>query len=460
MNEILIDYKQHEKMMFFIIWALAAGIAASALFLPFPTFISVSVLDYLRRVGRWVSLGCCVGLLGYFIGLGFHNGLWRHGIKYAFAHTVLEARLRKQMIEAGLYIGVMVNGTKMAKLGRISINFDKLLQRGTVKIENHIKYHEKFDDLNISAALGRRWVLDMQNFDDSADNIIFEFSDASMNWRFYFNSRKGARKIFDKYLENYRLLIDKRTMNNLPLSHFLLTSSTGGGKTYAVYTLVYVMLHWKPYARPELYFVDMKGSSLMVLGDRMGVDTATNTDEVLVLLDRLYAILEDRKAELAKKLKTGAIDRDYRDFHMKPVIIIFDEFLDFAEDLAAMPAADRRPIEKKLGSIVRLGRQLGVFLWVLCQQSRAEDIPTKIRNNMIFTAVLGNPPPTTYQTAFGMQKVTTHKLGRGSGLYVYQGLTQKPTRLDFPTFGRDFDIVKEICAASGASRKPRKHPLV
>lgn len=460
MNEIVIDVKKHNKRMLFIVWALAAGIAALALFLPVPTFLPVSVLEYMRRVGRWVAFGCVVAFIGYFVGVGFHHGLWRHGIKYAFAHTALEARLRRQMVEAGLYIAVMVNGVKMAKLGRIGITFDKRLQCGTVFIENHIKYHDKFDDLDISAALGRRWVLDMQYFDDSEDNIIFEFSDASADWRFYINSRKEAEKIFDKYLKNYYLVIDKRFMNNFPLSHILMTASTGGGKTYAVYTLVYMMFHWEPYARPELYFVDMKGSSLMVLGDRMGVDTATNTDEVLALLDRLYAILEDRKVELAEKLKTGAIDRDYRDFHMKPVIMIFDEYLDFAEDLAAMPAADRRPIDKKLGSIVRLGRQLGVFLWVLCQQSRAEDIPTKIRNNMIFTAVLGNPPPTTYQTAFGVQNVTTHKLGRGSGLYIYQGLTQKPSRLDFPTFGRDFDIVNEICAASGVSRKPRQHPLV
>ena len=83
---------------------------------------------------------------------------------------------------------------------------------------------------------------------------------------------------------------------------------------------------------------------------------------------------------------------------------------------------------------------MGFFLWVVMQKSDSADIPTAIRDNLIWKVVLGSATNTTYLTCFEhAADLPKRKFGPGQGLYSYQGLTLKPQITSFPTL--KFDIL-------------------
>ena len=100
-------------------------------------------------------------------------------------------------------------------------------------------------------------------------------------------------------------------------------------------------------------------------------------------------------------------------------------------------------MEDELLEVVLMGRELGCFIWIMCQKSDSTDIPTKIRNNMIWSCALGMPPATTYQTIFGHSAdIPVRRLTAGQGFHTFQGLTRMPSRIDFPHVRKGFKVEK------------------
>ena len=292
------------------------------------------------------------------------------GLRYAWKHYVLVLRLRKELLNAGIYTTRKIGVEKVAVIPWITVDFAPDFRSGIVYIKNSIQFHNKLSEIDISSALGG-YVVEQAYLTDNEDHYYYEFYDAHYDKRLEFQEYSDS-------LGDYELFIDRDT--TLPLTHQLLVGQTGSGKSYALFGYILQMLGKQiPY---HLYFADPKESSIALLGERVSPDnTASDFEGIVSLLERFVFQMEKRQVEIKERLST-MIDGDYRDFGLSPHLLIFDEFSAFSQRLAEKDKKQRDHVSSLLAQIVLKGRQSGFFLWIVMQQSGSNSIPTFIRDNL------------------------------------------------------------------------------
>lgn len=359
------------------------------------------------------------------------------GIKYAWKHYKLVLGLRKHLLDAGIYTTKKLGAVKWAKIPWISVDFAPDFKSGTVWIENSIKFNEKLNSIDISPSMGR-YVVEQVYLTDDENHYRFEFYDSSLERRLAFDSFEAFKSHSD-LMGKYELFIDSYT--SLPLTHQLIAGQTGSGKSYALHGyLLQMLLKPIPY---HLYFVDLKDSSIALLGGKLSPETtAVDFDGAVELLETIGSQMQERQKQM-KRLLSQKIDGDYRDFDLSPLILIFDEFADFSVLLQSKDKKIRDHVTSLISSIVLRGRQSGVFLWCVMQQAGSNNIPTFIRDNLPWKVVLGNAEDQTYVTAFGAgADIPLRKMEAGDGVFTYPAVANKPRLCEFPTL--DFDILSAL----------------
>lgn len=368
---------------------------------------------------------------------------FRRGLRYAVLHAYMIYKIKTAFLETPGYSVDLSN--QEADLPCIRAEFSPNLASGTIKIQNHIKYNGLLEKVNLSPALGRYVIVERPYLCDDENWYIYQIENSHVEWRFTFSDYQEFKRYCLKQ-ELYTFFIDKR--GSLPLCSMLLVGETGTGKSYTLYTLVLQLLSWR--IPPVLYFADPKNSGLNVMGDRISPQrNAEDIKDIIELLERFYASMQRRKAELKELLKEK-LDADYRHWHLKPHILIFDELAAFQAVVNTFDKATRDRVAMILRNIVFQGRQLGFFLWSIMQKSDAKDIPTAIRDNLPWKVVLGLAEDTTYMTAFEHSAdLPKRNFGLGEGLYTYSGRTREPKVISFPTL--NFDI---LAATEEAVKRP------
>lgn len=358
------------------------------------------------------------------------------GIRYAFAHTKMVRNVKTALLDAGYYYQKQYSNEEIvAVLPKVKVEFDKDLLGGKLYIRNNLLIQKKLEDKDISSALGD-YICEEQYTTNDKNWFVYEFVNANVDNQLEFNSYNGF-VAYTKQFGSYRLCLDKR--NVVTVTSTLLSGVTGSGKTYALYSMVLQSLNWK--IKPEFYFADPKGSSFAVFGKKVAPQqTAENIEDIIALLKEFCQKMEVRKKQLKKRLEQR-LDSDYRAFNLPAMIFVIDEFSSFQSAINTMDKKTRDQVAMYLRSIVLQGRQLGALIWFVAQKADATDIPTAIRDNLIFKCVLGNAPQTTYLTTFEVgANLPKRKFKEGQGLYSYQGLTRQPQIVSFPTL--NFDINK------------------
>ena len=361
------------------------------------------------------------------------------GLKYAWKHYVLVLRLRKELLDAGIYTTRKIGVEKVAVIPWVTVDFALDFRSGRVYIKNSIQFHDKLAKIDISSALGG-YVVEQAYLTDDAEHYYFDFYDARYDKRLVFHNF-GEFKAYSDSVGDYELFIDRDT--TLPLTHQLLVGQTGSGKSYALFG--YILQMYEKQIPYNLYFADPKESSIALLGERISPDnTASDFDEIVALLEHFVSGMEERQAEIKERLST-MIDGDYRDFGLSPHLLIFDEFSAFSQRLAEKDKKQRDHVSSLLAQIVLKGRQSGFFLWIVMQQSGSNSIPTFIRDNLPWKVVLGNAEDQTYVTAFGAgTDIPLRKLGVGEGVFTYPTVANKPKLCSFATL--DFNILDALRA--------------
>lgn len=397
--------------------------------------VSPNMAELCRRCGVWLyAIGgfiCVTCLLAWSI----RHQLYK-GVRYAFTHAALIRGIEWALLETGTDYSISIDD-KFVDLPPIKLELSKDLSQGIVRIRNHIKYDGKLESVNLSSMLGK-YIVENSYLSDDENWYIYEFADSSVDNQLVFHSYKEFAEYAQK-CGDYQLFMDKKS--HVPLSSLLLVGATGSGKTYALYGLIYQLINWC--VKPVLYFADPKNSSLCVLGKRLAPQrTAGTTEEIIAQLEEFHRQMMVRKEELQTKLEEK-LDADYRYWSLPAYIFVFDEFAAFQSVIATMDKKQRDKVSMLLRNIVLQGRQLGFFLWVVMQKSDSTDIPTSIRDNLIWKVVLGSATNTTYLTCFEhAADLPKRKFGPGQGLYSYQGLTIKPQITSFAHL--DFDILGAI----------------
>lgn len=373
-------------------------------------------------------------------------GLWalrnrmdRGGARYMWKHYKLVLRLRKQLLEAGIYTTRKFGAAKWAEIPWVTAEFAPDFKSGRVYIKNSIQFHDRLGRMDISPSLGK-YVVEQAYLSDDGNHYYFDFYDSSLGRKLSFGSLEEFRA-YSGSLGAYELFIDGCT--RLPLTHQLVVGQTGSGKSYALLGYALQML-LKP-VKYHLYFADPKESGIALLGGLVSPETTAGSfGGIVALLETFVARMHERQQQM-KALLPGRIDGDYRDFGLSPHVLLFDEFADFSLLLQTKDKKQRDYVNHLVAEIVLKGRQGGFFLWVVMQQAGSNNIPTFIRDNLPWKVVLGNAEDQTYNTAFGAGvEIPQRKMAPGEGVYTYPAAADKPRLCSFPALG--FDILGALGA--------------
>lgn len=159
--------------------------------------------------------------------------------------------------------------------------------------------------------------------------------------------------------------------------HSLIVGGTGSGKSFFILGKIVSYLSLTPQA--ELYIIDPKKADLSLLRFIEGMEdrVVIEPNQIAKMLREVVEIMEDRYKTYFNDI--SAFGKDYTDFGLSPVILIFNEFSAFIHSV------DKKLSKEVLDyifTIVMKGRQAGVIVEILMQRPSADDLPTNIRAQM------------------------------------------------------------------------------
>lgn len=222
--------------------------------------------------------------------------------------------------------------------------------------------------------------------------------------------------------------------------HSLIVGGTGSGKSFFILGKIVSYLSLTPQA--ELYIIDPKKADLSLLRFIEGMEdrVVTEPNQIAKMLREVVEIMEDRYKTYFNSIE--AFGKDYTDFGLPPVIVIFDEFSAF---LHSVDKKLSKEVLDYIFTIVMKGRQCGVFFECLMQRPSADDLPSNIRAQMGFKAGLGNMDKIGYNMIFDTNNIEYKTVTeRGGGYIQIDGTHTAPVYFETPYIDKDFDFIKEI----------------
>lgn len=374
------------------------------------------------------------------------------GFKYAFKHYFAVLKIRKMFLDSNYFVNRIYLGRKVSE--PLKVKFEIISEdEAILYIENHLKFDNKLDGARIGSALGD-YIVENDYISKDNNYYVYELVNVkTMNLQNEFKTYEEYKNWCLSDVNQYQLKIDDRL--TLDFGHFLIVGRTGSGKTYGLYHLL-LQAYIKPLkVRSKFHYCDPKGSSLMVVGKYLSPlttalpseETGNNFSAIKDEVEKVYNSMIARQKELEPKLNNEKLDADYSDFGMKPIVLVIDEWGALSAWLSSeTKKQESRDIIGMVKSIIFMGRQLGVFVWIIMQQANAKALPTEIRDNMMFRTVLGNAERTTYDTAFDVSEtadIPKIKKSAGVGVYRYDKSTKnKVSLLAFPFL--NFNILNEF----------------
>lgn len=396
------------------------------------TINEICNIGFIDEIGKyaWMLSGglFCSVVLGFLVS----NKIYK-GIGYFVRYLKVIHSLERQMIDVGLCI----DRGRYLELPQIKLCFEKGFSKGTLRIRNSLKFDKKLDSIVLSSALGN-FIVECHYMTDDGNFYVYELMDGSISYKLTFRSYDEFKE-YNKGIPTYKLFLDSRSV--VPVSHALVVGSTGSGKTYFLYTLILEMKNKD--VEFELYFIDLKGSSIEVVGNVLAPDkTAVTVEETVKLLEVFVENMRVRKSEIKELLKTK-LDSDYSDFGLSPAILIFDEYASFSLIMDKEEKKFRDKVKALLSEIVLQGRQLGYFLVITMQKSDASLIETYLRDNLPLKVCLGNAEKQTIITCFGTGvDLPARFMYVGDGFFTSPVVANKPKLIMSPSCG--FDILEAV----------------
>lgn len=224
------------------------------------------------------------------------------------------------------------------------------------------------------------------------------------------------------------------------LPHMLISGGTGGGKTYYILSLITALLK----SGAELKILDPKNADLADLESVMPAGTVySQKNGIKMSLNKARKAMEERTKEMKEKpnYRTGG---NYASVGMKPLFVIFDEYVAFMEML---DMKEKQEVLEDMKQLTMLGRQAGVFLILANQRPDAKYLADGIRDQFNFRVALGKNSEVGYGMMFGdVDNSFIYKNIKGRG-YADTG-SSVITEFYTPLVPKDYDFLEEIRKAA------------
>lgn len=382
----------------------------------------------------FVSLSVVIApIIAFVARFGFNQGLRLFLSKKAIQEQLLDNRT-----------SLLTDDTTFVRLPAITIIKDK--QDYLIKIANNLALTDTLSKLDLSTCLmGYRQDGEPLIATDHK-HYIYRIYDTAVDYRFVFydyNSMWEKAKMADKY----KILIDDRL--TIDYYHTLIVGKTGSGKSYFMYYLI--LQHLTKFGTNNIYIIDPKDSDLYNVSRRLPKGHGCGSRGLLDFLKSLLDVVQQRKDSMADLLYDNP-NKDYRDFDLPPIMIVFDEFL--AVKMLYQDSKDKKLIDNVVGQIVAIGRQIGVFLIIGLQKSPADVLPSSVRSSMIFRVLLGNAERTDYITTFEQSEYNPEEMEIGTGHYQLSKNGLGIRILKTPTL--NFDVIEQIIKLTNKKQNKKR----
>ena len=415
-------HKWHRK----ILWKIRAVVVV------FPALITLAVQLWLHefQISQEILIQSAIksAIIGVILSVVISLLLFR-----AWSHIYNLQKLCQMCFDAMYYNlegkqsgGKIVNSQKsMTYFPKMYYHCKKGVMKITIKLDGS-KFHEGFTDMG---------------------NTLGEMFDREVTGE----NRKYWYKIYTlEAIEEDRLYMGKREQEcekaKMPLMkglwwnfkkapHALITGVTGGGKSYFLYYIIRCLKK----LGAKLYIIDPKRSDLY------GLRKVLEEDEVAYATGKVMQMCRKIMAEMDKRyeqLDEAPFGADYETLGLKPIFLIFDEFIAFIESLERKE--DVNNIMSYLTKIVLEGRQAGIQIIFATQRADAKYLSGAIRDNLGLRVSLGSLEKSGYRMTFGDADKKFEKFGSSHGYVYVNGETETIREFYAPYLGREYDPMKDL----------------
>lgn len=354
---------------------------------------------------------------------------FRHFISYLLNYDLVQA-LNTSMLNSKSSAG-MVNKSYRV-LPKIWLWYDSNVSGYIIRVEKLAgTYESDLDHLAelISSSMGDHYEVTSKAVSRDSSWFNFVVSQVQQNLRFV------PRTTNDLQQPLYKV----RLMNNLildfsQLPHLACFGKTNSGKSTVLWAIILQVI-----GNSEIYFEDFKNEFSILNGFYPCDHFATNTDQIVKMLEKLVQIMNSRKKIIAQEAKRlGIIGLTGFDMKMKPIYFIADEW---ASVLAAFGTDTSEKKKKKhcedlMRQLLMQARSTALIILYASQSPSTDVLSNQDRSQFGTYVLLGSANSDVQRMALG-EVVTSGSVGNLTGYYM-----QSTAEMTSPQFFEVPDIYK------------------
>lgn len=436
--------RQHNKIIrrSIVVFFVLAIVFLQLLKLPVRTLKSTSFEKYigvlnsaLNKMTFGVSLLLGVLIL-LFVILKLVDGqiFATKSVSQAFRRHKLKNKIDESLIVNHIYLEPTEASEERVRVVRTpKIHID---DEETINIENVTGLSDKLEKFKseLTAMLDSNHIVDTYQLDKSGNYYVVKLIDMSGQNRYYFDS-------CDEYLETLRSskqyeipMMKNLTIDLAKTPHMLVAGGTGTGKSYLLYHLLFNFI----LKDCDVYLIDRKKVLTKFKGvvgqENVGDEHPEEEDSnIFDVIEKVESIMNEREQYLSKNEDTQEdLNVTFVDMNWSPVVLVIDELGSLMAELSTKKNKDK--FKNTLQSVVQRGRATGVNIVVSMQQPNANNLPTAIRDNLMFKTILGDTDNTTRSLVFPVGELPDISFKAGEGYFTLAGKHNKPSILFVPTF--------------------------
>lgn len=322
------------------------------------------------------------------------------GIKNLISKTVILNCIENSLISVGAYIKKVGNYAVLPKIkikeGTIRISLSNVKIRSIIE-----RYLSSF-----STALPERYIVEDYYLTPNNAEVHIIYSDIK-NFKCEEYTVKDYISMA-KTTGDFNLYFDKKHIVDVrDYPHFLISGSSGSGKTYLANEIVIqaIAKEW------QVVILDIKRSyGLYRAYSEYFYEIDDIVDKLKQIESDMYQRLQALQSELDNNPRALAVDIGY-----KPMLVVVEEYISL---LSSMDKKQREEVERIVKNISVLARQVDIHLMIVMQSAGTENIQSTTRSNLT-KVLLGNAQSNILTATFGtgvdIPKVNT-KMSKGEGL--------------------------------------------
>lgn len=331
------------------------------------------------------------------------------GIKNCFSRLILLESVESNLISIGAYIKrddnkafVELPKIRISK-GKVAISLSNLRIRAIIE-----RYLDSF-----STALPERYIVEDYYISQNNSEVVILFEDIK-NFKYEEYSIKEYKSLIES-MGTLDLYFDKKHVVNVnDFPHFLISGSSGSGKSYLANELVVqaIIKGW------QVVICDLKRSYGLYKGLTDYVyEIEDITDKLRSVESEMALRMQKLQPELDKNPRALAVDIGY-----KPMLVVIEEFISLQ---ASLDKKQKEELERVVKNLSVLARQSNIHLMVVMQSAGTENIQSTTRSNLT-KVLLGNAQSNILNATFGngVDIPNAHtKMNKGEGLIQLDRIT-------------------------------------